>query len=83
MRPGRSLSIECHTIIGSAVTVFPLRPPRVTFWLSLSSSPALIHLDHGSHGICNSYHQCAEEGALSILVGRYVLAVCMGDRVRP
>jgi len=45
--------------------------------VALSSSPAFIDLDRvGSHGVYN-YHQCAEEGSLSILAGRCVLAVCM------
>jgi hypothetical protein len=38
----------------------------------------LIHLDRAeSHGVYNNYRQCPEEGTLSILAGRYALAVCV------
>ena len=73
------LSIECHTR-SSALRrdCFPCAtttsPPRS----SLSSPPTLIHLDRvGSHGVYNNCRQCAEEGTLSVLAGRYALAVCI------
>ena len=77
MRPG-SCQLSANDHRPFAVTVFPVRPPPLPPWSSLSSPLTLIRLDRaGSHGVYHNYRQCAEEGTLSILAGRYVLAVCV------